>query len=101
LPWWATIALTTVIIRVALFPLVIKSQRAVAKIQNIKPVLTPLQEEMQRFQKEGNTIAYQKTAMKMKKVYGDAGVSPFAPLLGIAQVTFFLYIVTHLVNSPI
>ncbi|KAJ3095631.1 Mitochondrial inner membrane protein oxa1l [Phlyctochytrium planicorne] len=90
LPWWGTIVLTTVIIRIALFPIVLKTQRNAAKIQNLKPVLEPLNAELQASRKANDSAKMQVTMRKMQQVYKDAGCSPFAGLWGLAQAPVFL-----------
>lgn len=38
LPWWASIILGSALVRVALFPVAIKAQRASIDLQNLKPL---------------------------------------------------------------
>ncbi|KAG0231263.1 Mitochondrial inner membrane protein oxa1l [Actinomortierella wolfii] len=53
LPWWATIAATTVMIRTALLPFMVKIQGNTARLHNVKPELDRLTENM-RLAKESN-----------------------------------------------
>ncbi|KAG0255772.1 Mitochondrial inner membrane protein oxa1l [Actinomortierella ambigua] len=53
LPWWATIAVTTVMIRTAMVPFMVKIQGNTARLHNVKPELDRLTENM-RLAKESN-----------------------------------------------
>jgi YidC/Oxa1 family membrane protein insertase len=90
LPWWATIVATTLVFRLALFPIVVKTQRAGAMMNNLKPVIQPLQDEMNRHQKAKDHAAMQTTMLKMRAIYKEAGTSPFTMLWGLVQAPVFI-----------
>ncbi|KAJ3159786.1 Mitochondrial inner membrane protein oxa1l [Geranomyces michiganensis] len=90
LPWWATIMVATLIIRVALIPLTLKIQRTAAKMANIAPLITPLREEMDKQRKDGDMKAFQETYAKMNKIHKREGVSPLSGLLALAQAPIFM-----------
>ncbi|KAJ3219029.1 Mitochondrial inner membrane protein oxa1l [Dinochytrium kinnereticum] len=90
LPWWGTVVAATVLIRLFLFPIVLKTQRNGAKLQNLKPVLEPLNEELVAARKLNDTAKIQATVFKMRQVYKSAGTSPFSVLWGLAQAPVFL-----------
>ncbi|KAI9098275.1 60Kd inner membrane protein-domain-containing protein [Phlyctochytrium arcticum] len=85
LPWWATIMVTTVLIRTALLPLTLKAQRAAAKLSNISPKIKPIQAEMARLREEGDIAGSQRAAMKMQTEFKAAGVNPLSGLLALLQ----------------
>ncbi|ORY41982.1 hypothetical protein BCR33DRAFT_661124 [Rhizoclosmatium globosum] len=90
MPWWATIAATTVLFRVALFPFVIKSQRAAAQLGNLKPLILPIQEEMKAAQAIKNKEKQMAAFTKLQAIYKEANVNPLAGLWGLAQVPVFM-----------
>ncbi|CAG7834949.1 unnamed protein product [Allacma fusca] len=56
MPWWAAIAAGTVILRMLLFPLVIKSQRMSAKMHNVMPQMQVIQQKMTDARTSGNQL---------------------------------------------
>ncbi|KAJ3291356.1 Mitochondrial inner membrane protein oxa1l [Borealophlyctis nickersoniae] len=90
LPWWGTIICTTLLIRLAVLPLIIKVSRSTAKIQNLKPVTQPIQEALSRAKASGDRMEAMKQQKKMMAVFKDNKVSPLAPVLGLAQAPIFL-----------
>ncbi|KAJ3014330.1 UNVERIFIED_CONTAM: Mitochondrial inner membrane protein oxa1l [Siphonaria sp. JEL0065] len=91
LPWWATIAISTIFLRLALFPFVLKAQRVGAKMNNLKPILQPLQEEMKAlggFKADPAKRAI--VAQKLQAAYKAGDVNPFGGLWGVAQMPVFI-----------
>lgn len=56
MPWWASIVTGTIIVRLVMFPLVVKSQRNAAKMQNNMPELQVLQAKMTEARQTGNAL---------------------------------------------
>jgi len=87
LPWWATIATTTVAIRFLLFPMVIKARRNAVKLNHITP-------EMQRLQvksmQAGFSLEGAKASKELEDLFKKHGVSPFSqfPMLIVNGVIF-------------
>ncbi|KAJ3354766.1 Mitochondrial inner membrane protein oxa1l [Entophlyctis luteolus] len=91
MPWWATIAVTTIALRFALLPFVLKSQRAAAEMANLKPILGPLQAEMRELQVAGADLSRQRVVMKkIQDVYAANGLNPFAGMWGLVQAPVFM-----------
>ncbi|KAJ3074796.1 Mitochondrial inner membrane protein oxa1l [Podochytrium sp. JEL0797] len=90
MPWWAAIAICTVFLRLALFPLVIKAQRTTAQMANLKPLLAPLQAEIEVQKKSGDRTKQMAAITKLQAVYKEAGVNPFGGLWGIVQMPVFV-----------
>ena len=65
MPWWATIVTGTIIIRLLMFPLVLKAQRNAAKMANVMPEMAMLQSKMTEARQSGD--AY------MSAKYGQIG----------------------------
>jgi len=75
LPWWATIVTTTILIRLAIFPFTIKSQRLAAKFSLIKPETDPIQAEQKKCMQEKDTAGARKAMEKLKAVHAKYGLS--------------------------
>ncbi|KAI8995914.1 60Kd inner membrane protein-domain-containing protein, partial [Gaertneriomyces semiglobifer] len=90
LPWWGTIMVTTLAIRVALFPLMVKVQRTATKMHNISHIAKPLQNDMQRYTSQGDMAQAQKTRQKLADLYKSEGVNPFGAILAFAQIPVFM-----------
>ncbi|KAJ3103749.1 Mitochondrial inner membrane protein oxa1l [Phlyctochytrium bullatum] len=90
LPWWGTIVAATVLIRVALFPIVVKTQRNAAKLQKLKPQLEPFNEQLALARKLGDQQRVQSLIMQMRQIYKDGGTSPFSVFWGLVQAPVFL-----------
>jgi len=90
LPWFATIAATTILIRVVCFPIMVKVQRASAIIQNLKPKSDPLTAEIKKLREEGDMpMATQKTR-DLQALFKANNVSPLTPVLGLIQMPIFV-----------
>lgn len=94
LPWFHTIILGTLLWRVLLAPLSIQTLRNTARLLPIQPRIVEVQGEMQRAKESGDKLALQRVALKMAKLYKDAGVSfgstMLSPFVQI-PVTFGLF----------
>lgn len=91
LNWWASIALTTLVIRGATVPLLINQLKATTKLAIIRPQMEQIKEEMQ----EGTGVV--EGQKRMKQLFNEHGVSPFTPLKGLfiqgpVFISFFLAI---------
>ncbi|KAK3156945.1 hypothetical protein QOZ80_2AG0114190 [Eleusine coracana subsp. coracana] len=79
LNWWASIALTTILIRCATVPLLVKQLKATAKLQALKPEMEVIKDEMDTSDRK----LAQEGQKKMNALFKKHGVSPFTPLKGI------------------
>ncbi|KAM0935108.1 putative membrane insertase YidC/ALB3/OXA1/COX18, membrane insertase YidC/Oxa1 [Dioscorea sansibarensis] len=100
--WWASIALTTVLIRSATIPLLLNQMRATVKLNMMRPELEELKEQMQNSMDPQSVHEGQK---KMKALFKKYGVTPFTPLKGIfiqgpIFVSFFLAISNMVEKVP-
>jgi YidC/Oxa1 family membrane protein insertase len=75
IPWFWTIVAGSVFWRLILFPFIIAGLRNSAKLLPLQPQLLKAQEDLTKIQQKGDTLALQKQALKMKKMYEDAGVN--------------------------
>ena len=91
LPWWGTVAVTTVILRVFLFPLSIKFAKNAAKMAKIQPQLAEIMKKVQHYSKIGATELVQKEQIKMAELYKAHDCSPLTMMtLPFMQLPFFM-----------
>ncbi|OMP02938.1 Membrane insertase OXA1/ALB3/YidC [Corchorus olitorius] len=93
--WWASIVVTTLLIRGATLPLLINQLKATTKIAILRPQLDEITERMNR--KDGNHFTVMEEQKKMTELWKKNGVSPFTPMKGLfiqgpIFVSFFLAI---------
>ncbi|OMO79768.1 Membrane insertase OXA1/ALB3/YidC [Corchorus capsularis] len=93
--WWASIVVTTLLIRGATLPLLINQLKATTKIAIMKPQLDEITERMNR--KGGNKFKMIEEQNEMKELWNKNGVTPLTPMKGLfiqgpIFVSFFLAI---------
>jgi len=101
LPWWATIALTTVGIRAAMFPLYLKSSDMMARNSKIKPQLDEIQAEMYT---AGDMAESQQIMLKRKKLLKEHGIKTrylLAPALQLPVALGFFAGLRHMANANV
>ncbi|KAL8483473.1 hypothetical protein ACS0TY_026238 [Phlomoides rotata] len=88
--WWASIVLTTVLIRTFQLPLMIHQLKATSQFTLLRPRLEEIKEEMSR---EMNPISMAEGRTRMKELFKEYGVTPFTPLKGVFIVgpVFFCF----------
>ncbi|XP_057786317.1 mitochondrial inner membrane protein OXA1-like [Salvia miltiorrhiza] len=79
--WWASIVVTTLIIRWLQIPLLIHQLKCTSKFALLKPEMEAVRDEMQN--KGMNPSAVAEGQMKLDALYKKYGVSPFTPLKGL------------------
>ncbi|KAA8520947.1 hypothetical protein F0562_011620 [Nyssa sinensis] len=99
--WWASIVVTTLLIRGATFPLLINQLKATSKLTLMRPHLDEIRQEMQDKGMDPTSVA--EGQKRMKELFTEYGVTPFTPLKGLfiqgpVFVSFFLAI-TNLVEK--
>lgn len=89
LPWWASIALVTLMLRVALFPVMLKSTRNIAVVPYIAERQKVLLEETKRARESNELVQMRQVTMKLTDLYREWGYSPLINILGFVQVPIF------------
>ncbi|XP_017973829.1 PREDICTED: mitochondrial inner membrane protein OXA1 isoform X1 [Theobroma cacao] len=94
-PWWASIVVTTLLIRGATIPLLINQLKATSKFTLLRPRLEEIKEQMQSKGMDPLTVA--EGQKEMKKLFNEYGVTPFSPMKGLfiqgpIFISFFLAI---------
>ncbi|XP_043689161.1 mitochondrial inner membrane protein OXA1-like [Telopea speciosissima] len=103
LNWWASIALTTVLIRGATVPLLINQLKASSKLNMMRPHLEEIRQQMQATGMD--PIAVAEGQKRMQALFKEYGVTPFTPLKGLfiqgpVFVSFFLAISNMVEKVP-
>ncbi|TFY51939.1 hypothetical protein EVJ58_g10294 [Rhodofomes roseus] len=75
MPWFWTIVGATLITRVVLFPLTVKSMRSTAALAPHQEEISRLRQKMQLAQESKDMILLQQVALKQQSIYEKAGVS--------------------------
>ncbi|KAF6173034.1 hypothetical protein GIB67_006410 [Kingdonia uniflora] len=81
LNWWASIAITTILIRVATFPLMVNQMKATSKLTLMRPQLEEIKNQINMT--NGDPEAMNEGQRRMKALFKEYGVNPFTPLKGI------------------
>ncbi|KAL8063988.1 hypothetical protein ABFS82_01G061500 [Erythranthe guttata] len=79
--WWASIVVTTLLIRTLQLPLILHQLKATSKFTLLRPKLEAIKEEMNNGDMSPSTVADGQA--RMKKLFKEHGVTPFTPLKGI------------------
>ncbi|GKV11159.1 hypothetical protein SLEP1_g22438 [Rubroshorea leprosula] len=95
LNWWASIVVTTLLIRGATFPLLINQLKSTAKLTLMRPRMEEVKQKME--EKGMDPTAVAEGQKEMKKIFQEYGVTPFTPLKGLfiqgpIFISFFLAI---------
>ncbi|KAK9094151.1 hypothetical protein Scep_025620 [Stephania cephalantha] len=103
LNWWASIALTTFMIRGATIPLLINQLKASSKLAVMRPKLEEIKKRMQ--DNEMDPSAVSEGQKQMKAIFNEYGVTPFTPLKGVfiqgpVFICFFLAISNMVEKVP-
>lgn len=105
LPWYATIALSTVIIRVMLTPLVVISQRNAAVMRNVMPEMQDVQNRITEARQMGNAMEYAQANQELQQLMKTRGFNPLKNMLiPFAQMPIFLSYfigIRRMVNTPV
>ncbi|KAF6983875.1 LOW QUALITY PROTEIN: hypothetical protein CFC21_001970 [Triticum aestivum] len=78
LNWWASIALTTVLIRTAVIPFEVSHHKSSEKIHAMKPAMDAIKHAVDRTDPKSVLVG----KYKMTALYRNHGVTPFTPLKG-------------------
>ncbi|KAL0080674.1 60Kd inner membrane protein-domain-containing protein [Phycomyces blakesleeanus] len=95
LPWWGSIAVATIVVRLALLPLMIKIQRNNARLMNINPDVTRIMANLKAAQAQGDSMATGKYTHEIQDLFKKNECHPMKSLaLPIVQmpvmISFFM-----------
>lgn len=101
LPWWATISLVTIGVRVVLFPLYVKSSDMMARNAKIKPQLDEIQAKLMSSIEMSES---QQVMLQRKKLLKENGIKNrylLAPMLQLPLALGFFAGLRHMANAPV
>jgi YidC/Oxa1 family membrane protein insertase len=75
LPWFWTLVAGSLFWKIIVVPMSIQGLRNSARILPLQPQIVASQEELKKIRLSGDKLALQRHALKMRKMYKDAGVS--------------------------
>uniref|UniRef100_A0A5K4FEN9 Mitochondrial inner membrane protein OXA1L n=2 Tax=Schistosoma mansoni TaxID=6183 RepID=A0A5K4FEN9_SCHMA len=105
LPWWGAIAASTILIRMCMFPVMVRQRRHLAEYTNIIPQVTVLQESLTRARLSGNYVEMMRTSEKMSQLMKNNNLNPLNTFKYVfLQAPIFLGVFTGirgLVNLPV
>lgn len=105
LPWYVTIALSTVVIRFLLTPLVIIAQRNAANMRNVMPEMQEIQGRINEARKMGNAIEFAQANQELMALMQTKGFNPLKNMLiPFAQAPIFISYfigIRRMVNAPV
>ncbi|KAK6129945.1 hypothetical protein DH2020_036339 [Rehmannia glutinosa] len=101
--WWASIVVTTILIRWVQLPLMINTLKSTSKFTLLRPRLEEIKEEMQS--RDMSPAAVAEGQARMKELFKEYGVTPFTPLKGLLITgpifcCFFLAVKNMAENVP-
>jgi len=106
LPWWLTIAATTVSVRLLLVPLQIYQSKSVAQMAAIKPQMDELTAKMRASAEKGTEKGYadaEKARLDLAALMAHHNVSPWKSMVGaFAQIPLwisFFFTMRHMVRA--
>lgn len=100
LPWWATIVASTVLIRLAMVPIYIKSSAAMAKMAKVKPQLDVIMDEIKNGDNEDKMLGMRKRS-KLFKENGIKTSHSFLPLLQAPVAYGFFQATRKMAQYPV
>ena len=80
IPWWGTIMATTLLLRIVLFPVVVKAQKNAAKMNEVYPQMAVLQEKISDAKQRGDLYEQNVLGGELQKLMQEKGISPLKNL---------------------
>ncbi|KAI8640597.1 60Kd inner membrane protein-domain-containing protein [Parasitella parasitica] len=105
LPWWGTIAVATVAVRVALLPLMVKIQRNNARLMNINPDVTRIMDNLKSAQSQGDSLATGKYTQEIQTLFKKNECHPMKsmglPLIQMPVMISFFMAIRAMAEMPV
>ncbi|EFN71509.1 Mitochondrial inner membrane protein OXA1L [Camponotus floridanus] len=105
IPWWTTIVIGTICVRVLIFPIVIKAQKNMINFSNCMPVITELQMKMTEARQNGDHFESARIANEMMQYMKKNDVSPvknfIVPLIQAPVFLSFFLALRGMANTPV
>ncbi|KAH0341908.1 hypothetical protein KCU83_g9494, partial [Aureobasidium melanogenum] len=81
MPWWASIAATAFLYRLALVPMFMKASENGAKMRAMQPITKPMNDKMMQAMRDGDRITAMTMRQELMQINKAAGVSTFGMLV--------------------
>lgn len=81
LPWWGSIVVATLIVRAALFPLVVVTQRNSAKLANVSPQMEALQLKITDARQSGDQMQVSRYTHELMEFMKEKNVNPIKSMM--------------------
>ncbi|KAI8059936.1 60Kd inner membrane protein-domain-containing protein [Gilbertella persicaria] len=105
LPWWATIAAATLVVRFALLPMMVKIQRNNARLMNINPDVTRIMENLKAAQAQGDALATGKYTQEIQTLFKKNECHPMKslglPLIQMPIMISFFMAIRGMAEVPV
>ncbi|CBQ71201.1 related to OXA1-cytochrome oxidase biogenesis protein, mitochondrial [Sporisorium reilianum SRZ2] len=83
LPWWGTIAVTTVALRLLIAPISILGQKNAIRLGNIQPQMKRHMDDIKHYKAAGDQMQMQKAVMATQKLLRDNKTNPIKSIVPI------------------
>jgi YidC/Oxa1 family membrane protein insertase len=104
-PWWTAIVVTTIGLRIIMFPISVLAQRHTAHMHNHMPVIKALEEKWTKSRSSGNPLEAARTGSKYMEYMKTNKVNPMRSMMfPFAQVPVFLSVfigIRQMANLPV
>ncbi|KAJ1949070.1 hypothetical protein IWQ62_006795, partial [Dispira parvispora] len=105
LPWWGTIVVCTLGMRLLILPFAVRTQRNSAKIQNLKPEVDSIMAKLKRANETNDTHRKIRLSQELSNVYTKNGCHP-ASILGLSLIQMpmflcFFMAIRKMANLPV
>jgi len=90
LPWWASIAILTVMLRTAIFPIILKTTRNSALVPYFLEEQKDLMQKAKEARESNQLIKMKKTMADTMDLYRQWGYNPLINLLALVQIPVFI-----------
>lgn len=104
LPWWATIALGTVVVKTIMFPVILKGQKNSIHMNNNLPQMQLLQAKMSEARSTGNQMEAARYASELMTFMKEKNVNPIKnmiiPLVQAPVFISFFFALRGMANLP-
>lgn len=85
-PWWASIALTAIFIRIAFFKLYVEAGDNGARMARVQPQTKPMHAKMMELQRANDQAAMMTLRREIQMIHSRAGVKMWKSMLPMVQV---------------
>lgn len=105
MPWWLSIVTATVVLRVALFPLVVYLQKNAARVALAQPEIKAVSEKIMEHRRTGDDLALAQEALRLHAIYKKYNCHPLKlftlPLIQMPIFISFFMALRAMARAPL